>query len=176
MTDHRRLFFALWPPPAVREALRAQAAPVLAGRSGRRVHPADFHATLAYLGATGSQPASCAMQAAAGIHWQGFELVLDQLGYWKRPRVIWAGARQTPAALTALAGKLQQRLIRCGFEPEARPFRLHLTLARRARGLPQTPLAPPVVWPVQGFVLAESVREPQSAQRYRVVKSWPPGS
>lgn len=176
MTEVRRLFFALWPPQAVRQALLAQVQGRLPPDHGRRVHPADLHATLVFLGAVSAPRMPCIMEAAEGLDCGGFDLELDYLGYWKRPRVIWAGARRTPAVLTDRVRALQAHLQGCGFEPEPRPFRLHVTLARKARPIEEVGLESPVIWPVAGFALVESVSLPGQANRYEVLKTWAPGS
>jgi 2'-5' RNA ligase len=61
------------------------------------------------------------------------------------PRVLWIGLGGDLAALEALQSRLAAGLKEEGFEPEARPFRPHITLARRraaARGEP-IPTWPP---------------------------------
>ena len=46
------------------------------------------------------------------------------------PRVLWIGVMQGLTSLALLHDALNRRLLPYGFEPEARPFSAHLTLAR----------------------------------------------
>src|SRR5882757_9507506 len=62
-----------------------------------------------------------------------FALTLAGVGAFPRaahPRVVWVGARDGGALLTALAQALDAALVATGFTPEERPFAPHLTIAR----------------------------------------------
>ncbi len=166
----RRLFFALWPEPEVRRALVA--ADRRLGREGRRVAADKLHLTLVFLGATPADRQACFSTAAAAVPGEPFELVLDRFGYFPRPRVLWLGSSQPPAALDRLVAALVPALARCGFVPESRPFAPHVTLRRKARRLPALQPETPVVWPVRDFCLCESASTPEGVQ-YRVLERWP---
>ncbi len=165
----RRLFFALWPDPAVRRGL-VHLQRALPG--GRAVHPEDLHATLAFLGPVADDRLACVTAAAAGLRAPPFELRLDRLGYWSRPKIAWCGADQVPEALGGLVRGLWRALEGCGFSPETRPYLPHVTLARKARRIESEPVEPPLRWPVDRFVLVESLPLPEPP-RYKVVASWP---
>ncbi|MDR2244802.1 MAG: hypothetical protein LBE15_05280 [Burkholderiales bacterium] len=47
---------------------------------------------------------------------------------------MWAGPKETPAALIALVEDIHALLQPCGFTPETRPFRAHITLRRKYPG------------------------------------------
>jgi 2'-5' RNA ligase len=47
-----------------------------------------------------------------------------------RPRVLWLGLVEEPAALAALAARVQAAVAGCGFDVDPRPFRPHVTLGR----------------------------------------------
>lgn len=167
-----RLFFALWPPPAVRDALAARAAALpLAG--GRWVPAENLHLTLRFLGPT---PAAArdALEAAlveAPSAFEPFVLRLDRAGYFAAARVVWLGAGRTPAALAALARGLERLARRAGFAAERRPFVAHVTVARKARPLAGPPSVEPLDWPVDAFELVESRLTPAGPQ-YRTVQRW----
>ena len=104
----------------------------------RRVPPANVHLTLRFLGEISDDQAAAAAgalaSACAGA--RAFSFALERLGAFPRPgspSVLWAGPAETPPALARLAGDLESALATSGFEPEDRPFRPHLTLARRRR-------------------------------------------
>lgn len=62
-----------------------------------------------------------------------FQIALGSCGAFPRggnPRVMWIGLRSGLAELASMHDEFNQRLLPFGFEPEARPFSAHLTLAR----------------------------------------------
>jgi 2'-5' RNA ligase len=149
-----RLFFALWPDPPLRAALAATAAALRRSCGGRPPPARNLHLTLAFLGEVAPSRLPELVALAAGIPLRPFTLTLDRTGWWPRQRLVWAGARECPAELEALAGKLAGALRTAGFRSEHRPFVPHVTLLRDAqRAPPQNPLQLPS-WKVEGFVLA----------------------
>jgi len=138
---------------------------------GRPVPPRNYHVTLAFLG---NQPAHlCADVVSAGeaVAAEPVDLTLDRFGYWPRPRVFWIGPTECPPALTNLAGDLWERMAAIGVPRETRPFRPHLTLARKAATLPEVPAPSPLIWRVTRFALIESVTERHGAV-YTVVATF----
>jgi 2'-5' RNA ligase len=166
-----RLFFALWPDEAVREGLRRIARQPVRHAGGKPVTPANFHVTLKFLGNTDEKSRECLCAAADGLCFTPFELCLDTLGQWPKPRILWLGARRVPPALATLASDLDQAAVSCGFGPETRPYRPHVTLARKAAQAGRSGPVKPFVWRVDSFVLAASDTLPQGA-RYRVLRAF----
>lgn len=170
--DQRRLFLALWPSAAEQEqtAKLAEAIP-----GGRRIKPASIHLTLVFLGATDPERMRCYLEALQGIEVPSLTLLLDRLGYWPKPRILWLGPSRTPPALTALVAELNRRLAACGFAPETRPFRAHITLARKFPGpLPAGQPVEPISWSISQFALIESTNH-EDGSRYQVLNRWPIG-
>jgi 2'-5' RNA ligase len=62
-----------------------------------------------------------------------------------------------PGALARLAEALGAGLRAEGFALERRPFAVHVTLIRKARGAGPLPELRPVDWPVGEFVLVRSL-------------------
>ncbi|MFN2309995.1 MAG: RNA 2',3'-cyclic phosphodiesterase [Gammaproteobacteria bacterium] len=169
--DTRRLFFALWPDAAARRAL----AGLLDGeapQTGRRVPEDNLHLTLAFVGNVTTAQRTCMEAAAATVEAAPFTVSLERLGYWPRPRVVWAGATATPAALTELVARLNARLSGCGYEPERRPYQAHVTLSRKAQAAPRRRAIAPIVWPAEDFCLVESASG-DAGSIYRVLARWP---
>lgn len=160
-----RLFFALWPPAPQREALACQC---LSAPPGRWVRPVDVHLTLVYAGAVESHLFGCVAAAGDDVALAPFELVLDQIGHWEHNALLVAEPAEIPSALFSLVSQLQQNLLVCGLEPEKRPYRPHLTLARKAP--PIKPLPLDLHWWVFDFVLAAS--RPGSGSAYQVLRRW----
>jgi 2'-5' RNA ligase len=165
-----RLFFALWPHARQREALARIQGELPAGQ-GRKTHPEDLHITLVFLGDLHLKRRVCAEQVAAGIQASPFVLSLDRFGCFPKAGILWCGASERPQPLLDLLHALREGLLDCGFLPERRRFKPHVTLARRAGPLPARDLGHPVAWPVSEFalVVAQSGERP----RYRVEHRWP---
>jgi len=177
-----RLFFALWPSPARREALAAATAAVVAQVDGQAVPKTNFHVTLAFLGLVpGRGFADLAAIGGMGDY-RMLDLDFDRVEYWPRPKVLVAMPAQVPAAGAEMVDRLWERIAPLGFERERRPWRPHLSLVRRVRRLPAdgpalrigrmpeaVDLAP---W---GLALVESVTHRDGPQ-YRPLAEWPLGN
>jgi 2'-5' RNA ligase len=166
-----RLFFALWPCDEVRQQLRRHAKELLRHSGGRPVTPENLHITLAFLGSVDAVQRQCVEQVAASIVLSPFTLVLDQVGYWSRPRVLWLGAHDTPATPIELANQLSRGCRDCGLSLDRRPFKAHLTLKRKVNQAPPALELKPVSWPVERFALVRSDTRPEGV-RYTVVREW----
>ena len=167
-----RLFFALWPDGDTQAALARLAKARLPSGRGRLIVAQNLHLTLAFLGPVDAGTRECAQRAAASLRAPAFALEFRRLGYWPRPRVLWSAPEHIPKGLTMLESMLRKALAACGHAPESRPFRAHITLARKVRGpLGETTHAP-LRWPVSDFHLVASQTLPQGA-RYRPLVSWP---
>ncbi len=167
----RRLFFAFWPADGVRAAIARLARKKL-HKNGKPVRPENLHVTVVFLGSVDEHQQRCLEAMAATLHGEPFELVLDRFGFWPKPRILWLAPAHMPGALLRLVAALNRGIQPCGFTPETRPYRPHVTLARKAaHGVdPWPPAAIP--WPVTSFSLVESVTASEGAQ-YRVLRTWP---
>lgn len=166
-----RLFFALWPDPAVSTALAAAGRAAPAG-DGRVIPPERIHLTLAFLGNVDGPGRACLEAAAGRVTPPPFELVLRRTGWWRRSRVMWAGPEVVPPELTLLVGRLREVVGGCGLAVESRPFAAHVTLARNVRRGSRGVLEPPIRWPVDGFALVRSVTD-RHGPHYTTVARWP---
>lgn len=166
----QRLFFALWPDAAVRAALAGSSRELL-GKRVKRVPETNLHITLAFAGPVTGTVRQCLEQQAAGIRGAPFELAIERVGHWPRPRILWAGPVQTPPELWSLVSDLNRAFEACGLARETRPWQAHVTLARKISRAPATTAIEPVHWSISDFCLVESVSGPQGAS-YRVLASW----
>ena len=167
----RRLFLALWPPDPVREAMREVGRRLAREVDGRRVGNAGLHLTLAFLGTVEEARREALEAALAALDLAAHTLLLDRLGYWHRPQVVWLGASRTPEALAAFVTDLRASLRALELPVEERPFVPHVTLLRKVRRRPPTPPFEPIAWAVDGFVLVQSELRPEGA-RYTVLRRW----
>ena len=172
----RRLFFALWPDPETLErslaAVRRWAPPGV----GRPQRPDQLHLTLEFLGSVPEARLGVALAAgeAASAHTGPFSITLDRIEHWRRPQVLCLTASTLPDPMIALVTRLRTELAGKGFEPEQRPFKAHLTLARQVRR--PSPVAPvePLAWPAHELTLVESLTGP-GGSRYERLATWPLG-
>ncbi len=167
-----RLFFALWPDVALRRAI-VQTQQVLLGRRGPRITPEDLHLTLVFLGQRSASERVCIEALAARMICPAFAFVLDSVGHWPRPRILWIGPAHFPAPLLHLHGALAAGLARsCGIAPEDRPFHPHVTLARKAQRPPPNARFAPLEWAARDFCLVRSEPDHPGAH-YTVIGRWP---
>ena len=169
--DTHRLFFALWPDEVTREALAGlqQAAGVRRGRPMRRE---NIHLTLAFIGDVDGPTRDCLIRQAQQVRAVPVSFSVERIGYFPRPRVVWAGPQCTPEGLIDLVGALNRALTPCGYEPERRPFRAHITLFRKVMRPPRPVEFEPVSWQAPAFQLVESIAE-EGGVRYAVIAEFP---
>jgi 2'-5' RNA ligase len=152
---HARLFLALWPTPAVRARLAAwrdawRFAP------GAAPTPDDrLHLTLHFIGAVARERVA---EIGAGLDLRAapFTLGFGRCEVWPggiavlRPDAV-------PPSLRTLHADLRDRLLALRLHVEDRPFRAHVTCARKAVGALAPPIRPGALrWPVRGHALVES--------------------
>ena len=182
-----RLFVALEIPEAVRREVTRRVAG-LRDRlpRARWVDPEKIHLTLLFLGQVedAKVPALAARLREAFAKHPPLDLRLEGAGTFppRRPaRVAWIGM-EAPEDLAALQKDVTEAAVAAvGFEPEARPYNPHVTLARCepnwprdatekfAAAFPGT-LGQP--WTAERGVLMESKLSPRGA-RYSVVEGFP---
>lgn len=166
-----RLFFALWPNDAERTALVHATRTVVEACGGRTVPRENLHLTLAFLGSVSAERLPALLSSAAAVRSAAFALVLDRIEHFRRSRVLAATPTQLPGAAGALAAALRDRLLECGFTPDLKPFRAHLTLAREVMRARESAALAPVRLECAAFTLVESRTEARGAL-YSVLGSW----
>jgi 2'-5' RNA ligase len=165
MTGTVRAFLAFEVPAAAKAALAD-------GREGLRaelprarwVRPEGQHLTLKFLGES-SPPVLDALAADLGPRVRGLPEVTVTLagaGFFpspRRPRVAWVGGRADGA--DRVVAEIEETAARHGFEPEKRPWSLHLTQARIDRPWPPPAVERFLAWGegllVEPFVAREVV-------------------
>ncbi|MCB1865383.1 MAG: RNA 2',3'-cyclic phosphodiesterase [Chromatiales bacterium] len=167
----QRLFFACWPSPEFARAL-AEIGASLAGDRARVIAPADIHLTLAFAGNCTAAQRDCLIAAADRYRGAPFDLAITRLGWWARPRVVWAAPAETPAALHMLAETMAAALDACALALDDRPYQPHLTLIRGAATAPDLDSHGSWIWNVTRFGLYESAPQ-RSGTRYRCLADWP---
>lgn len=144
--------------------------------------PESWHVTLQFLGRTSDEQARCVVEKLGTVRAERVPVRIEGLGFFERAGVFWAGVALTPELLT-----LQQLVVAamrgCGFVPEDRAYRPHITLARakgRAGARALTPLRKIVDreqmdvrarFVAENFVLYESFPAPEGS-RYEARGRW----
>ncbi len=166
-----RLFFAVFPPRSVQRALAA-AQQSLRGH-WKPVREDQIHVTLGFLGEVPGRELDrvrAAARSAAGASGP-FLARVRGTGFFPnegRPRVWFA--RAEGAGFEPIARALREELPE--FLDEERPFKAHLTLARRKGPAPRVaPVVFDIEFPVEAFALVESRLAP-AGPRYTVLDTF----
>lgn len=172
MSNSRRLFFALTLPDALQQQVIRWRAEAFAPEVGRPVAAANLHLTLAFLGDVSAQKEAALKKLAGRISQPGFSMVLDDLGHWPRPGVVWLGTRRAPRGLLQLAELLRSQAARSGCYQSPMPFHPHITLLRSAtQAVAVPPATPGWNFSADEFALYQSVFE-NGRTRYQMLEQW----
>jgi len=119
-------------------AIRERLALLASGLPGARwVRPESLHVTLRFIGEVDEGQAEDIDAVLAAIRAPAFPVTVAGVGCFDRGRrvhTVWAGV-EAGAAIGHLYEKVESAVVRCGFPPERRNFKAHVTLAR-LRGTP----------------------------------------
>jgi 2'-5' RNA ligase len=163
-----RLFVSLRPPAEARDHL----ARAVAGLRTTRAE--QWHVTLAFLGEVpDAEPLRPGLAAAASSS-SPLVLRLRGGGFFRAPGVLYAGLAGDVDGVRALAADVEAACRAVGLVLEERPFRPHLTVARRLPADPGT-LAP-YEGPSWTAGELELVRSRTGTQvEHEVLETWPLG-
>lgn len=163
--DTARLFLALWPDDAVRDQLRAWRDAWTWPRGAAPVHTDKLHVTLHFLG---NQPTARLPELLAGLQvpFSPFNLQFGRPAL-QRSGIAWIEPHTEPQGLLDLHARLSDALLALGLTPEARAYRPHVTMARRANGAVVPAAGPAIDWTVGSYALVES-----RAGTYTVLKEY----
>lgn len=168
-----RVFYALWPDQRSSQALHQLALEIARSRGGRATRERNLHVTVAFVGAIhrGLLPALCVAGKHAVDASRAFTLALDRLGGAGRDGIAWLAPSTMPAEVVALHGALAEALTQRGFPIESRPFRPHVTLARRCSRPVASGDASPVSWWVDRLALVVSTPASEGSH-YETLAEW----
>ncbi|WP_374355996.1 RNA 2',3'-cyclic phosphodiesterase [Chitinimonas sp.] len=152
----RRLFLALWPDAATRQALLASQRELHGALGGRCMRAEGLHLTLAFIGDCPEPQLQALVRALSAIEGRAARLSLDRYGYWQTG-IAWLGMASPPAELLALANELRRVLDATGVRYDRKPFKPHITLLRDAASGALPRRLQPLHWQSAGrFSLIES--------------------
>jgi len=164
-----RAFVAVRLPESVLDAVAARLDDVaLAGRPTSR---GQWHLTLQFLGDHADVDAVAG--ALDGIDATGGPAQVGGAGAFpdaRHARVLWLGLTQGNTVVARLAAAVARHLAALGHEPDARPFRAHLTVARCRAPIDLRPVIEAVgtqpvgpSWDIDAVTVYESIRHSTGA-------------
>jgi 2'-5' RNA ligase len=131
-----RSFLAIELPEAIRNKIDEIQRDLKSSHADVRwVSPEKIHLTLKFFGNTEEARVESIIKAIENPvrNTPAFIVKVRRIGafpHWKNPRVIWMGLIDEKGTLSPFQKELETELEGIGFEPDARPFRPHLTLGR----------------------------------------------
>jgi len=154
--DRIRAFFALVPEDSVRLQFLALARDVARRSRGRAISGEHVHLTLAFLGDVPVDSVARLRAIGDRMPQVGAPLAFDTLGAWRASGVAWVAPSVLPPALATLHAQLHAALLEAEFPLESRPFRPHVTLARRCVQPHPRQQSTPIHWSVRRMCLIGS--------------------
>ncbi|SHE74513.1 2'-5' RNA ligase [Modicisalibacter ilicicola DSM 19980] len=172
-----RLFFALWPDPALRERLETLAIQAQHRCGGKRTATDKLHLTLAFLGEVPPHQVTPLVETTHQLTGPAGTWTLDRLGHFPRGGVVWAGSATAPESLAAFQKRLWSALAPLGFTPPRHAFRPHVTLVRKASRPVQADAddALPLVWPLGSASLVHSAVDGPGRRYVTLARTAPRG-
>ena len=161
------MFLALWPDAALQAALAGCRDAWQWPRGASRVPTGQLHLTLHFIGNVARQRLPL-LGDALQVACDPFDLALGTPELWPRGLAVLRPA-VVPSSLIQLRTALGDALRQLDLPVDAREFRPHVTLARRAPGATPPPLSPELSWRVNGYTLVESV----PGAGYRIARNFP---
>ncbi|WP_019612712.1 RNA 2',3'-cyclic phosphodiesterase [Psychromonas ossibalaenae] len=139
----------------------------------RLVPTTNLHMTLAFFGPLSSPEQQRLEKQITAMNRSRFNVNLDTLAHWKKPRILCLTGQTSDPALLQLAQQSNQLANAFNKCPNEHLFRAHITLARRSKSLPdnQKPFTP-VRIDAHSIHLFES-KSTDSGVEYRILRSWP---
>ena len=168
-----RMFYALLPDVLTRERLSMATARLEIASHGHLVTSARFHITLAFVGDVPDGDVHTFRDMGALLGLRRCAIELDSFEYWRAAQAIVLAARNNPTELAEQTHVLREAVAARGHpRRDDKPWRAHVTLARKVAQAPVLPAMSSVLWVSHSFTLMRSERGGNESV-YTVVDSWP---
>ncbi|KKN34085.1 hypothetical protein LCGC14_0797270 [marine sediment metagenome] len=168
----KRLFFALWPTQTSRDQIQL-VSDAFQQDTTRQVPKHNLHITLFFIGNIDHQNIPLLMEKASLIRNSKIALVFNELDFWRRPKILCLSCQRQTTPLYQLVNSLNQLAKTLSFQIESRPFRAHITIARKAHCRPKS-VFEPIEMCFDRFSLIESTSTEEGVL-YSELCSWPLG-
>jgi len=164
-----RLFIALWPSDAERAAIAQWQAQWLWPERASVVRAERLHITLHFLGDVAPQRIADLKYVLKPVPAPGFDLHFGKPDIWQHGTAV-LRPDNSPVTLRGLHARIGLALAAIEMPVEERPYRPHVTLARRASGAKPPPVEADVAWEARsGFVLAQA---PGGGRGYEILERF----
>lgn len=169
--DEIRVFFALWPSPAIQQQLHAIAKQLQPQCKARVMRRETLHLTLQFIGNIKRSELPKLLAAASKVAMPPFTLTLEKIALWKHNRIAYATLKNHAPILDELVSALKAQLAAEGVIYADSKFSPHLTLMRNVEHALQTQDFAAIEWRIDSFVLVESKLTEQGAH-YKILHQW----
>ncbi|MBL1141839.1 MAG: RNA 2',3'-cyclic phosphodiesterase [Proteobacteria bacterium] len=166
-----RLFFALWPNDEVRKELR-KVSNLYKDENIRLTKNSNLHITLEFLGEVSEQDQAELIQQTNNIISKPFSFELTSIGYWPKPGILWIAPEIIPDELLNLVKQIQTMVKQQGLRIDERPYKPHVTIARKVKWHTVTKKSIHLPWIVSSFALIVS-KPGNSGVYYEPIEEWP---
>ena len=171
----KRVFIALMPDRLVREkfaALQQQLGQEKLLGTAKAVDRNNLHMTLHFIGSITIEKLQVLEASLGSVQCKAFDMEVNTVGHFPRPRVLWLGLGRIPSALMELEQQAVVCIQQCLEGYQHMPYRPHITLFRKVKQPSETSDCSVIHWSVKSFALVESKTCPDGV-RYSVLKEWP---
>lgn len=165
----KRLFIALWPDDKTRQQCAAIIKQIQTDTVSP-VKPANLHVTLLFLGNIDAETEKLLKQALAVFPIPKISLCFDQLSFWKQSGILCLTASECGETLVDWVQALSVLARELVISVDERPFKPHVTLVRKAKGLKVLAFEP-ISWHANSVCLVES-RSSSEGVFYEVIDEW----
>ena len=168
-----RLFYAFLPDALTRKRLVSAAAQLhLTGRA-RLVAPSSFHITVAFVGQAADSDLHIFHEMGTSTSLRRRAIDLDVFEYWPQSQAVVLAACKNPIDLATQTDQLRSAVAAQAHPSrDDKPWRAHVTLARKVAQAPVLTAKSPITWVSHSFCLMSS-KTIGSESVYTVVDSWP---
>ncbi|WP_068547799.1 RNA 2',3'-cyclic phosphodiesterase [Thalassotalea crassostreae] len=138
----------------------------------------NFHITLSFLGLVDAKTYDNLVltidrvQVGTLLAIEPVKLTLDNLGFWKRPKILYLGVKDCPQQVYDLANFCHRVAIQNSIALNNRQYVPHLTLCRKAKYLPPFNKSIDIELSFDSFCLYQSISTEQGV-KYKVLNQWP---
>lgn len=165
----QRLFFALLPDAAAISQITDIQQQLPADKL-RLYSTGNLHQTLVFLGKFAEQQLMDLISACNTIAVPPIRMRFTTLTFWPQPKVLCLLADNVPTDLKTLVNALQEIASQFNVPVDNRPYRPHITLARKASESLQLDFKP-IDFTAREFVLMQSVST-DNGPEYRPLYRW----
>ncbi len=170
-----RLFLAFWPDDRQRAQLTDSLRGILEAGGFRAVSTENLHVTIVFVGSIVHTALAELISAVGSVAQQEplpapICLGFDRIEYWRKAGVLCVTAPPSDVA-GRLAARWKSQLASCGFSPDEKPFRPHVTLGRKVTRPILARRIDPVRWCFSEAVLVASSTGPAGSS-YSTLQRW----